>query len=270
MSSGNKIYIPNLSIFTTEKCNLKCLHCMRGDCTNKDVSDEVIDKTLDSVDIIGTLHICGGEPTLAIDRLEKIITAIIDNKKSIHHFAVTINGTNYDEELIRLCKELYDYISFFEKTDKKMIDISYDLFHLQELARLKMKEEFYENVKRYEESGFLGYIRKLDIENKKLFSSGRAAYLDQQLTVPLRPMKYYISRTNKTTGIGPIVTINVDGIITECDASFEEQKNIYNYGNILEETIEDVCIRNGAKTVSPRKWKKCIIKEMKKYSSDNN
>lgn len=80
-NSNNKIYIPNLSVFTTEKCNLQCLHCMRGDCTNKVISNEVIKKVIDSVDIVGNLYICGGEPTLAVDQLEKLINGIIEHKK---------------------------------------------------------------------------------------------------------------------------------------------------------------------------------------------
>lgn len=266
---NKRIYIPNLSVFTTEKCNLKCQHCMRGDCTNKDISDEVIQRTLDSVDIIGTLHICGGEPTLAIDRLEKLINDIIDSKKSVYYFSLTINGTNYSEELVCLCRELYDYIVLFGKPDKKMIDISFDYFHQQELIRLGLWEQFLDNIKKYEESKSLGYIRELDIKKTKLFRCGRAASLDESLTVPLRPMSYYICDNSRITGIGPIVSVNVDGIVTECDASFDEQRTIYNYGNVLDESIREICLKNGAKEVSPRKWNKCIKKELKRYSEYN-
>ena len=41
-----KIYIQNLGMIVTEKCNLNCAHCLRGKCSDKVMSDEVIDATL--------------------------------------------------------------------------------------------------------------------------------------------------------------------------------------------------------------------------------
>lgn len=164
MNISEKIYLPNLSVFTTEKCNLQCRHCMRGDCTNKVISDEVIEGIIQSVDMIDNLYICGGEPTLAIDRLEKLTSRIIDDKKLVCQFSITINGTNYSDELIRLCKEISQYIDSFQKIDKnnkKMINISYDVFHKQELIRLGIFDQYIENIRKYQESGFLGYIREL-------------------------------------------------------------------------------------------------------------
>lgn len=39
-----KICISNLGMIVTEKCNLNCAHCMRVKCTNKVMSDVVIEK----------------------------------------------------------------------------------------------------------------------------------------------------------------------------------------------------------------------------------
>lgn len=88
------------------------------------------------------------------------------------------------------------YISSYEidnKENNKMIDISNDVFHRQEIIRLNLKNQYIENVRRYQESGFLGYIRELDLKSLKLFRCGCAIHLDKRLTVSLKPMKYYIS-----------------------------------------------------------------------------
>ena len=62
--------------------------------------------------------------------------------------------------------------------------------------------------------------------HNKLFREGNAINLDKKLTVPLRPMKTlatYVGKNrsfdkvNGLCNIGPIVTINVDGNITESD-----------------------------------------------------
>ena len=82
MSKGdfmNKLYIQNLALIVTEQCNLNCAHCLRGGCSNKKMSDDVIEATLNQVAAIDTLHLCGGEPTLAINTIEKILTYITNN-----------------------------------------------------------------------------------------------------------------------------------------------------------------------------------------------
>ena len=105
----SKLYIQNLGLIITEKCNLKCMHCMRGNATTKDMKNEVIEQ-LDQIDSIGNLTICGGEPTLALPTLEKILTFIVDNHIGLDNLTMTINGTNYSEELLRLLDYIDEYI----------------------------------------------------------------------------------------------------------------------------------------------------------------
>ena len=100
--------------------------------------------------------------------------------------------------------------------------------------------------------------------------------LDKKLTVPLRPMKTlatYVGKNrsfdkvNGLCNIGPIVTINVDGNITESDASFKNQNTIYNYGNVLNESIIECLLRNKMKTVKPDKFERKVNKQIIKYFS---
>ena len=44
-----KTAIDYLSVEITRKCQLKCAHCMKGEAQNIDMSVEVIDKLLESV-----------------------------------------------------------------------------------------------------------------------------------------------------------------------------------------------------------------------------
>ena len=74
----SKLYIQNLGLIITEQCNLKCMHCMRGVATSKNMKEEVIEQ-LNQIDSIGNLTVCGGEPTLALPTLEKVLTFIVDN-----------------------------------------------------------------------------------------------------------------------------------------------------------------------------------------------
>lgn len=114
--------------------------------------------------------------------------------------------------------------------------------------------------------------------DKKLFREGNAVNLDNKLTVPLRPLQTFLTYVDKDKklnveiglcNIGPLVTINTNGIITESDASLEHQETIYNYGNVLTELIEDACIRNGAKVLRPKKFERASYRAIKKHQSYN-
>jgi len=69
--------------------------------------------------------------------------------------------------------------------------------------------------------------------------------------------------------MGPIITVNTVGIVTECDASIEHQRTIYNYGNVLEESIEDIMIRKNAVIVKPNEINRKMLKELKRYTTYN-
>jgi MoaA/NifB/PqqE/SkfB family radical SAM enzyme len=111
----NKVYIQNLGMIITNKCNLNCSHCLRGCKNNKDMSKGVIEATLNQIVGIGNLCICGGEPTLALDVLEYIFSYIIDNRIFLNQVLITINGTNYSLEFLRLLNYIGDYIKCIDE-----------------------------------------------------------------------------------------------------------------------------------------------------------
>ena len=106
----SKLYIQNLAMIVTNKCNLNCTHCLRGAKDNNCMSYEVIEATLNQVFAVGNLSINGGEPLLALDRIEKIISYLIEKRIPIDEFTITVNGTIYSEELLKLLDEVNNYI----------------------------------------------------------------------------------------------------------------------------------------------------------------
>lgn len=273
-----------LGMIITEQCNLKCEHCLRGDCSPKKMSDEVIEAALGQFDYIQTLSLCGGEVTLALDVVEKIINYIIEHQLIVGEITYTLNGTIYSKKLLELMDYSNDYLKDpDDKEEATSLAISWDSFHYSEIKRLGMEEEYIENIKKYSESKFFYGLRRLE---NKLFREGRAENLSSDITVPLRPMEFYITyyrkyknklgfvkrvfdRENGNCLFGPIITINVDGIVTECDASLEHQRTIYNYGNVLYESIEDIILRKNAIMVNPNKIDRKMLKEIKRYSTYN-
>lgn len=265
-----KCYIQNLAMNITDNCNLKCAHCLRGDSCKRNMSDDVIEATLSQVKGVGNLAINGGEPTLAIDRIEKIVDYIIKNNIYLEEFTTTINGTIYSDELLYLLDVMNNYIG--EDDLLSAFAISLDKYHLAELQRLGLLDKFRENVYKYSENKYFFGLRDIYV---KLFREGRAANLDDSLTVPLRPMKVLITyagndrKFNRKDGlcnIGPSITIGTTGNITECDASIEHQNTIYNHGNVLNESIEENSLRRGVLFKNPKRMEKTATKILKKYS----
>lgn len=257
----NKIATSNLGLIVTEKCNLNCAHCLQGKATDKKMSDKVIEATLSQFCHIENLAICGGEPTLALDRLEKIFSYVISNGILVDRVSITINGTVYSEDFLRLLGYIDDYINHKgEMRGKTNFTISYDKFHVDELVRLKLIERYKQNVMKYQQSLFFAGFQKL---GDKVISEGNAQSLDSSITVPLKPYQFlmtYVGKNRKLDSnnvlcyIGPYVAVNVDGIVTECDASNEHQISLYNYGNVLNESVEEICLRSHARILKPWRW----------------
>jgi hypothetical protein len=149
--------------------------------------------------------------------------------------------------------------------------ISNDEYHLKEIERLNLMKQYLENIKQYQESEYFYGLKNI---KEKIFCEGYAENLDKDLTIPLKPVKNimtYIDSKKKLNirkglcNIGPFVTVNVNGNITECNASFEHQNTIYNYGNVLTDSIESVYLKQKIKIIKPKKWELETAKIMEKF-----
>ena len=110
----SRVCISNLQMIITERCNLSCAHCLRGECSDRVMSNEVIDAILGQVDYITNLSISGGEPTLALDRLEYIFNYIVEHKILVDEVTITINGTVWSDKFINLLGYIEDYIRSYQ------------------------------------------------------------------------------------------------------------------------------------------------------------
>lgn len=267
----NKVYIQNLGMIVTDYCNLNCAHCLRGCKSNKKMSKEVIEATLNQLSAIGNLVLCGGELTLALDVIEKIFSYIIDNKILVNQISTTINGTNYSLEFLRLLEDISNYIP----NNNVMFTISYDNYHQQELERLNMIKTYIENIKRYSESKYFYDLRTLE-PSLKLFREGNAENLNSDLTINLKPIDIVLTYVGKFSrfdknglcNIGPLMAVNTGGIITEENSSIEHQETLYNYGNVFDDSFEEIALKRG-RIIKPRQWNRETSKIIKKYVTYN-
>ena len=66
----SNVYINDVVIEMTRRCNMTCDHCLRGPMQKKDQTKENIDKFFSHVDGIGSITFTGGEPSLVPDLIE--------------------------------------------------------------------------------------------------------------------------------------------------------------------------------------------------------
>ena len=75
-------------------------------------------------------------------------------------------------------------------------------------------------------------------------------------------------RKNGLLYFGPLVTINTEGIITECDSSLEHMQKKYNYGNVLDTPLEKILLKR-SRILKPDICQKKWNDETIKYQSYN-
>lgn len=250
--------IQNLALIVSEDCNINCQHCFRGKKNNCVMSDEVIEEVFNQVKWVVNLDICGGEPTLDVNRIKKIVETIILKGIIVDSISITINGSIYSKELL----DIFDYFIKYSRRkkftkNKVYLYISLDKYHLHEYHKLGIDNVFNENVKKYSKSKHFAGFRKLEYD---IYNEGNALTLDTKKTdlivhmpvITYAKSKNVLDLEHGICNIGPLVTISTGGIVTEDNTTFDKQKTIYNYGSIFDDRIDKLLIKHGARIVEPR------------------
>jgi len=121
-----KYSIDNLIIEVTRRCNLKCLHCLRGDAQDKDIDDKYIEGLFQKLEYISFLTITGGEPSLVPDKIRTIIRLAKKYKVGIGNFYIATNGIKVPDRFLFAILRLWTYCDDNEVT---AVEISNDGYH---------------------------------------------------------------------------------------------------------------------------------------------
>jgi MoaA/NifB/PqqE/SkfB family radical SAM enzyme len=237
------IIIQNLSIELTQRCNLKCAHCLKGECQNVDISEQTLDNIFKQVRLVNSLFLSGGEPMLAKQSLKYLINKLKEYKILVYAWDMNTNGTIYDEEVIELLKQL-DKIceANTSKSINGTIAISDDKYHQQALLKSGLTNCLKYTINTHKIKNTPWYMGKNKLV-PELFNEGRAEQLKDTSKILFKPMKYHAAIEDKYLMIGPAIHINANGLITHCDVSYSNQETKYNLGNINKQLLID-CIAN--------------------------
>jgi len=213
------MYINELVIEVTRRCNLACQHCLRGDPQDVDISNETIDKALKYVTEIGTITFTGGEPSLAVDRIRYIYDQIKARNINLYGFYVVTNGKIASRELMNVLIDLYILIGCPDNEDYNAgLAISKDQYHEQEVYddERKAAEKLYKALSFYRPEDKSARI-------EYLINEGRAFGMGNR-DVSLETLIVETDEKGKPERVEGTIYINALGdVITSCDMSFESQ-----------------------------------------------
>jgi hypothetical protein len=214
------MYINDLILEVTRKCNLLCEHCMRGNAQKKTFNrfdDLETFFIANKVEGVGTITFSGGEPTLAYKAIAKTLEFMKKLNIEVDSIYTVVNGTNCPDGFL---KTMLDWFMYCTSNEMSSISISSGMFYDVQMGRSD------EVIKKL---SLLKYSKvRSDLTPQDLIAEGRAArfledsgLIDEARTV--RP-------EDNIDSDGIYINVNGD-IVFGANFSYKNQ-NKYKVGNI--------------------------------------
>ena len=238
-----EIYLSQLVLEITRKCNMSCKHCLRGEAQDVDMPLDVIDKTLDAVNGISTITFSGGEPTLNIPAMKYALKVCKEKNIPVYSFFVATNGKEVTTDFLTCMIDWYAYCyDCGGEIEISAVALSQDMFHdcidQSNISRLQALSFFDENAK------------KTDWDKMYLINEGRAAELPssayKKRELDPRLYSYYIEGYQTLTVVSYLY-FSADGTVKiSCDTAYEN--DAFSIGNVKDEALVDIMYRCHCKT----------------------
>lgn len=257
----------NLGIEVTQKCNLDCVHCMKGEARNISITKEIAESIFNQVKFVGTIIFTGGEPMLATEEIKMILDVIKEKKVKIIKWSIVTNGTIYNKKLIDILE------AFFGKGNGSII-ISDDNYHDESIMRIykensidsanpelhpKSRKDALNNMKKLINLDCCQGFRQAP---SAIYNVGRATNLTNAKKIIVPPEKHYIYKEGQALAVGPTLTISADGFIVNGNESYDDNDQVKGNSiltcNIAEQLVKKG-INTGAKSYEEYAKKKAII-----------
>lgn len=255
--NNHKLACVDLELILTQKCNFACSHCMRGDCTNKEISEKVLDSIFEKFAYIDNLSLGGGEIALVPEKIKLVAQKLKEHHVIVHHSNFTTNGSIVNNEVLDALEELRNYVIsckdlpnlFTSEANEKDVPMfacfSFDDYHLDEIEKHGITvKELFSNIARYaqrfgEDSIECRLESDMDVYDegraKSLLNSAHKVSMQKFLTSPYP----FVNIKDKLLLLGNIVVISCDGEIIPANISFKNEKAL-SYGNIKNLSVSQI------------------------------
>ena len=259
-----KYIIHHLAIETTRRCNLKCSHCMRGECQNIDISKEIIDMILNNEEIEMIEHICfsGGEPTLNPNVIIYAIDKIIEENINVQDIAMVTNGQIFNLELVEAFNRFNSYVN--EKRIRSITERYSGSESLETLirnntdrhARITFSTDKYHHPipdevrKMYRRASKGLSITETDVKDEDIYKTGFAKE-GKEFDYALLPLKYY--KEGEHYYMLDCFYVTSTGFITSEGMGQYTDMDKINMGHISNTTITEILANYGTPVLNTPK-----------------
>ena len=225
-----ELYLSQLILEVTRRCNMACDHCLRGDAQAIDMSTDVIDRVLDSVTGhgISTVTFTGGEPTLNVPAIQYFVDQVKARRIGVGSFYVVTNGK---VESLPLLHALIDLYAHCDEPEMSGLVISTDDYH-----------EGVDDPRIYKALKFFNAEGHGPSDNRYVIQEGRA--LENGIGErESKPESWELDVNDDYVSVNSTLHVSANGnVICGCDYSFETIDRDH-VGNILRESLKDIISR---------------------------
>lgn len=254
MEARNKIAATTLIMEVTRRCNMVCAHCLRGNAENMDMTETIVDRTLESISEIQSLVFSGGEPFMNHRIMQYMLQKVKEMNVPVYSVYVVTNGKEVKDEYLKLMDDWVLYVLSCCYATDEWIDES---VHMPESSEELQESTNYSGVSisrdRYHESipteNYLKWrLRSYYSTSKEngdtqysLINEGRA----KDNGIGEREIKtdtFFIEDRSDGFLVVDELYVSADGnVVPDCNMSYQsiEEKS---FGNILEKPLRDILI----------------------------
>lgn len=239
------MYVSNLVIEVTRRCNMRCDHCMRGSAQRMDMSYSTLWNALRDINDVSMLTLTGGEPSLKPEIAMNVWRIMISRKINLGSFYVVTNArsTYRRDDFLEALDHLYEWS---EEKDMCALVVSQDQYH--NALRYPNMKGFYEIKDPYSEYGYeREYFKPHERKENIIYTinEGRAV----QTGVGTKPMKlqkpWKVARWDGELHVQENeIYIASNGNVTSCCDMSYRRIDKEAIGNINKEPLEEIVLRN--------------------------
>ena len=241
------LQISTLVLEVTRKCNLRCVHCLRGNPQRVTMTPEILNQTLSHVEEISSITFTGGEPSLASEVIDQFVDICLWNKIRYNSFYIVTNGKtrNGFQKFMAAVDRLYSYA---DEPGVCCLTLSRDQYHRWVAHEINLNkftqapdpdEGYYEPERPYLSLG--SRIHNID----RPLAEGRAIETQVGISAPEQQGPWVIDeedngRITFPDGDNDIVYVAANGnVVSNCNMSFRRMDH-ESKGNVLTQSLPDI------------------------------
>lgn len=103
-----ELKIDTLVLEVTRRCNMCCVHCLRGDAEGMDADPALIPRIFEGVTEVDRLVFTGGEPALNVPYIKAVTDYVLSHGIQVHGCFIATNAKVYSQEMVDCVRRLYE------------------------------------------------------------------------------------------------------------------------------------------------------------------